>query len=204
MRAVILAALVCAASLASSHSADACGAFFRAPHAPNGNGNDIELAEELIARGEIHRAARQMDRTFAMEDLNDERLGRRALRVLARIAIRSVPDPASPDYVLQSNEARIVWAVETLAMLARKDADPAVLSDLGEALALLPDQRDVALYILDTLAERDLVASPEAYAALSRLRGRAGRWDEAAFAFQRCRVMAVRPESTCGRELPVV
>ena len=198
MRALLLAAVVCAIALSCPHSATACGAFFR-ERSPSGDADDIELAEELVARGDLDGARALMGRTFAVGQLRQARMVDRTLRVLARIAIRSpIPSPSQPDGAIDAYEQRVRWAVRTLSLLARDGADPVVLSDLGEALALLPDQQDVALFMLDTLAERDLVASAEGYAALARLRQLAGRQLEAAHALERCRLMALVPERACG------
>ncbi|MFO0590260.1 MAG: hypothetical protein U0441_22140 [Polyangiaceae bacterium] len=76
-----------------------------------------------------------------------------------------------------SDERRqnLEWAVGTLRRLsAAKKNTPSAETDLGEALAKLPETQPEALAILDKLARKDLVTSARGYQALAELRHSAG------------------------------
>ena len=83
------------------------------------------------------------------------------------------------------------WSVDTLrrGLTARKD-DPALLTELGEALSRLEGGQDEARAILESLAARDLIGSPQGYKVLAELRLQKG--DEAGqkLAMKRCESMA--------------
>jgi hypothetical protein len=64
-----------------------------------------------------------------------------------------------------------VAVIKLRQRLAALPADPARLTDLGEALASLPKHHKEARLVLERLAARDLVTTAYGYAALSRLRG---------------------------------
>lgn len=71
--------------------------------------------------------------------------------------------------------ANLEWAVATLRRLsAAKKNNPAAQTDLGEALARLPETQSEALATLDKLAGKDLVTSANGYSTLAKLRKAAG------------------------------
>ena len=71
--------------------------------------------------------------------------------------------------------ANLEWAVSTLRRLsAAKKNTPSAETDLGEALAKLPETAPEALAILDKLARKDLVTSARGYQTLAELRKAAG------------------------------
>jgi len=87
--------------------------------------------------------------------------------------------------------ANLAWSVEALKRQAQAQADDVSLqTDLGEAMARLPEQRSEARHILEDLAKRDLIASPEGYAALAMLRLQSGDADGEKLALERCEAMA--------------
>jgi hypothetical protein len=87
--------------------------------------------------------------------------------------------------------ANMAWSVEVLQRQAQAKADDVALkTDLAEAMARLPEHRQEARTILEDLAKRDLIASPEGYAALASLRSQSGDADGQKLALKRCEAMA--------------
>ncbi|MBI4702681.1 MAG: hypothetical protein HY744_16285 [Deltaproteobacteria bacterium] len=127
----------------------------------------------------------------------------RAMRVLAVSTVRldgrlpfekRVPKGIHrqwPGSSAEDRQANLEWSVATLEKLnERRKNDPALLSELGEAMARVDRYRDRALDVLGKLAARDLLASPEAYAALARLRNDDGDDSGSRLAANRCLAMA--------------
>lgn len=75
----------------------------------------------------------------------------------------------------EERRANLEWAVATLRKLneAKKNV-PALETELGEALSKLPETQGEALAVLDRLAGKDLITSPQGWAALAKLRRDAG------------------------------
>lgn len=87
--------------------------------------------------------------------------------------------------------ANMAWSVQVLERQAQAKADDVSLkTDLAEAMARLPEHREAARAILEDLAKRDLIASPEGYAALASLRSQSGDTDGQKLALKRCEAMA--------------
>jgi len=87
--------------------------------------------------------------------------------------------------------ANMAWSVAVLKrQSASKSDDVALKTDLAEAMARIPEQRAEARTILEELAKRDLIASPEGYAALASLRSQSGDADGQKLALKRCEAMA--------------
>ena len=64
----------------------------------------------------------------------------------------------------------VAWKLKTSA----RPNDPTVQADLGEALSKTEGGRAEGLKILQGLAQKDLMGSPHAYAALAKLRSQSG------------------------------
>lgn len=89
------------------------------------------------------------------------------------------------------HDQNMTWSVATLRReLGAKPDDPGRMTELGEALSKVEGGSDEARTLLESLAARDLVASPEGYKALAQLRQQKG--DEAGqkLALKRCESMA--------------
>lgn len=127
----------------------------------------------------------------------------RAERVLAVALSRSqgaLPVGAEvPDYALGAwrgvgageSAANMAWSVSVLKRQSEGQSDDVSLkTDLAEAMARIPEQRVEARNILEELAKRDLIASPEGYAALASLRSQSGDLDGQKLALKRCEAMA--------------
>jgi len=98
-------------------------------------------------------------------------------------------------------QASLSWSVSTLrSELELKKDDPALQTELGEALSRSEAGRDEALALLESLATRDLVASPEGYKALAELRSRRGDQAGQALAMKRCESMAA-DSKVCSSDL---
>jgi hypothetical protein len=88
-------------------------------------------------------------------------------------------------------ETNLAWSVEVLRRQSDAKADDAALkTELAEAMARVPQHRDEARAVLEDLAKRDLIASPEGYAALAQLRHESGDKDGRTSALKRCEAMA--------------
>jgi predicted Zn-dependent protease len=91
----------------------------------------------------------------------------------------------------EDRSANLTWAVSVLKRQSdKKQDDPALLTDLGEAMARLEAERPKARAILEQLAAKDLVATPEGYRALAELRRLAGDSKGEHVALERCRALA--------------
>jgi hypothetical protein len=94
--------------------------------------------------------------------------------------------------------ANMQWSIDVLRRQSDKKADDVSLkTDLAEALARVESHRGEARTILEDLAKRDLIASPQGYAALAMLRSQSGDADGQKLALKRCEAMA-KDQSTCA------
>lgn len=173
----------------------------------------VARAEEALRDGRIVAAAGSVIRMFPeIRDITYDRdpLLNRAFRVLAVATARAggalridaeVPRPLRGAWGGASAEERrqnLAWSIATLRRLnEQRKNDPALQTDLGEALAGVPEHRTEALALLGGLAERDLLASPEGYAALARLRALAG--DDAGHDAARSRCESMAKDATICR-----
>ncbi|HVJ15130.1 MAG TPA: hypothetical protein VM686_06800 [Polyangiaceae bacterium] len=96
--------------------------------------------------------------------------------------------------------ANLEWAVGVLQRQSdKKQDDPAMLTDLAETMAKVDAQRPRAREILEKLAARDLVATPQGYKALAELRRQAGDAKGEHVALERCRALAGKSvETSCN------
>ncbi|MCA9593056.1 MAG: hypothetical protein KC776_07090 [Myxococcales bacterium] len=186
--------------------ASACGGewypVMEVDHRPMG----IAMAEKQLEQGKTLDAAATVIRVMPhIKGLKAERstLVARAQRVLAVATARQngalhvgaqVPDYAQGSWLGRTADARaknLEWSITALRSVAQtKKDDPAASTDLAEALAKVDSHKAEARGILEKLAKKDLIASPEGYAVLADLRQKAGDAKGQKLALQRCAAMA--------------
>jgi hypothetical protein len=110
----------------------------------------------------------------------------RAYRLFALIAVR---DPAAT-----AQEKTI--ARETMLDFVKSSNDPTMAIDAAEVFSHSDDLAPLALMMLRAYADKDLIGSAWAYAALARLEHAQGNAAAESSARERCRRMA-KHESTC-------
>ena len=189
-----------------AHDARACGGEWYPEVSIDPRIHGVAQAEKLLSEGKRLAAAasviRMMPHIKTLKSKPGSLVGR-AERVLAVALSRSqgaLPVAAEvPIDVLGSfqgsklgeAEQNLEWSVQALKRQAEaKPDDMSLKSDLGEAMARVPTHHDEARAILEDLAKRDLMASPEGYAALASLRSRSGDADGQKLALKRCEAMA--------------
>lgn len=205
--AVFAFAVLPAAFVASyAQDASACGMSVRMEPTPQRPTpvQEIARAEKSLEGGQQLAAAQAVLGTFpkirtATAGANP--LETRALRVFSLAVIRSdgaVDEKkahfASANGVEWTPKANLEWAVQSLREIDEKRPnDPTVQADLGEALSKTSSGQGEALKILQGLAQKDLMGSPHAYAALAKLRTQNGDSEGAEAAIKRCEEMSKTP-----------
>ena len=193
-------------SLLSAASSLACGGDWYPEVQVDPRIRGVAEAEKSLAKGNYVAAAGSVVRMIPhIETLRRSRdpLLLRAEHVLSlaiaredgRLSLeREVPPEALGHWLGKTPVDRgknLAWSVDTLRrqLVLQKD-NPALMTDLAEALSKLEAGRDEARTILESLAARDLIGSPQGYRALAELRLQRG--DEAGqkLALKRCESMA--------------
>jgi hypothetical protein len=197
-------ALVPTLALASASDADACGmsvGLERITPKPTPV-QEIARAEKALENGQNAVAARAVLGTVPRVrsvTAGANALDTRALRVLALAVVRSngavteksLGLPNATDWTAHAN---LEWAAQAMREIdAKRPNDPTVQADLGEALSKLASSQDEALKLLQGLAQKDLMGSPHAYAALAALRKDRGDIAGAEAATKRCEEMSKTP-----------
>jgi hypothetical protein len=124
----------------------------------------------------------------------------RAARILALALVRSNGVLAGVQGFSATTERSInlEWAVAVLRLVSSaRPNEPVAEADLGEALAALSKYEGEALGILRGLADRDLLGSAHAYAALARLQASRGQGTASRAALDRCEKMTSSPATVC-------
>ncbi len=107
-------------------------------------------------------------------------IGRRALRVYCLATVRDS----------RSTAADRGFATKNLIALMKHDPDTTLAIDTAEAMATSPEKEALALMMLRVQADKDLIGSAHAYAALTRLERAHGNEAAAVTAHERCVRMA--------------
>ena len=203
--ALVPAALV-VSSVAYEHDAKACGMSVRMDPTPQRPTpvQEIARAEKALEGGQNLAAAQAILGSFprirtATAGANP--LETRALRVFALAVVRSdgtVDEKKAHVASANGNEwtpkANLEWAVQSLREIdVKRPNDPTVQADLGEALSKTATGQGEALKLLQGLAQKDLMGSPHAYAALAKLRTQNGDSAGAEAAIKRCEEMSKTP-----------
>lgn len=199
LRIVLGLGLLAAAVPAAPSAAHACGDVFvpEIDHRIQG----LASAEKTLREGSSVAAAQSVVRMFPeIRSINpgkDGMLGR-AQRTLAIALVREDGaidlDVTWRGRTAEQKKKNLAWAVSALERAKQqRPNDPSVETDLAEALAKVDDRHDEARRTLQSLADRDLVASPHGYAALARLQKEAGDDKARELAVQRCTAMAKDP-----------
>ena len=210
---VLSLALVPAAFVVSSaaleSNAHACGMSIRMDPTPQRPTpvQEIARAEKSLENGQNLVAAKAILGSFPgvrNVTVGKNPLETRALRVFALAVVRSdgtvdekkaaVTTAASANGVEWTPSANLAWAVQSLREIdANRPNDPTVQADLGEALSKTARGQAEALKLLQGLAQKDLMGSPHAYAALAKLRTNSGDTAGAEAAIKRCEEMSKTP-----------
>jgi hypothetical protein len=173
----------------------------------------VPRAEEALEQGKILAAAGRIIRMMPhVKTLSPKsaKIVERAQRVLALAVVRQdgsmalgreLPDAIEGTWLGKTaadRHANLTWAVDVLRKVSTlKGDDPMSQTELAEGLARLDGKKGEARTILESLAKKDLITSPEGYAALAELRGGAGDTRGQRLAMQRCRKMA-KDSSACS------
>ena len=165
---------------------------------------EIARAEKALEGGQNLAAAQAILGSFprirtATAGANP--LETRALRVFSLAVVRSdgtVDEKKAKVASANGNDwtpkANLEWAVQSLREVdAKRPNDPTVQADLGEALSKTAAGQAEALKLLQGLAQKDLMGSPHAYAALAKLRTQNGDSAGAEAAIKRCEEMSKTP-----------
>lgn len=201
-----LAMGICFGASALTQHARACGGEWYPEVSIDHRIHGVARAEQALANGNRLAAAasviRMMPHIKTLKSKPSSLVGR-AERVLAVALSRSqgalAVESEVPAEVLGAwrgakdgeSAANLAWAVDVLKRQSSAKADDVSLkTDLAEAMARVPEHRAEARTILEDLAKRDLIASPEGYAALASLRSQSGDRDGQKLALARCEAMA--------------
>ena len=203
---VAVALAVVPATLATTYATDAsaCGMSVRLDRTPQKPTpvQEIARAEKTLESGQNLAAARTVLATFPRirgANVGQNPLETRALRVFSLAVVRSNGEVNEKKAgVVSKGEwtktANLEWAVQALREIDQKRPnDPSLQADLGEALSKLPHGQAESMKILAALAQKDLMGSPHAYAALAKMKSEKGDLAGAEAAMKRCEEMSRNP-----------
>ena len=156
----------------------------------------VSSAEKQLNDGKFEQAAAEVSNAFPGLKLYKPGTGPladRSLRILA-MAVARKSGGLTVGAFQGKNEtqksANLEWSIATLRGLnAKRPNNPALQTDLGEALAKVDKYQPEAEKMLGELAAKDLLASAEGYAALASLKAKDGDAAGRDAALKRCTAM---------------
>ena len=201
-----VAVAMSAISLLGSASALGCGGDWYPEQQIDPRIHGVAQAEKAMTNGDYAAAAgfvvRMMPHIKTLSAQNDP-LVARADRVLALSIARTggklaLQREISSEFLghwqgttASERSQSLSWAVSTLrARLALEKDNPSLMTDLAEVLSEREEGHDEARTLLESLAARDLVATPQGYRALAELRRERGDAAGQELAMKRCESMA--------------
>lgn len=216
-KAAVLVGVLAAAGAASVSDASACGfveyrpvqPVRRAPPKPKLIAAVVPAVDRISSAeqrlDDEHPVAAGVEVVAAFPGIRTTEVGHspletRALRILALAVVRGGGALAGVHGFSGPTDrgANLEWAVSTLRMVnAVRTNDPVAMADLAEALSTRPKYETESLAILQDLADRDLVGSAHAYAALARLHAAKGEESAARAAIALCSAMTRQPAVVC-------
>ncbi|HEX4336484.1 MAG TPA: hypothetical protein VH062_11260 [Polyangiaceae bacterium] len=204
--AVFVASGVFAATLLAPADARACGGEWYPMMQVDPRIQGTDKAEDALDEGKTLAAAGSVIRMIPhirQLDVTKTKIVQRASRVLALATVRydgALPLSLEVPYYAQGTwlgrtdaqrRANLDWATKTLrAIASARHDDPAARTELAEGLARVDATRGEARGILEELAKKDLITSPDGYAVLATLRERDGDAEGRRAALDRCKAMS--------------
>lgn len=187
-----------------AHDAQACGMSVRLDPTPQKPTpvQEIARAEKALEGGQNLAAVQAVLATFPRirsATVGQNPLETRAIRVFSLAMVRSdgkLDEKKAGVAVVGewTPGANLEWAIQSLREIDQKRPnDPTVQADLGEALSHVAHGQAESLKMLQSLAQKDLMGSPHAYAALAKLRSEKGDMAGAEAAVKRCEEMSKTP-----------
>ena len=162
----------------------------------------VSQAERALGDGKYLAAAVDVAQTFPglkLYKAGTGPLADRSLRILSLAVTRSngAVNVAGFSSKTDADKAKnLEWAVTTLrALNAKRPNNPSLQSDLGEAMSRVDKDKDEAQKLLGGLADKDLLATAEGYAALAKLRASDKTASEAFL--KRCQAMT-KSQKVCA------
>lgn len=204
------AALAVGVGALAPQQAEACGGAWYPEVQIDYRIQGIAAAEKQLEQGQHANAAASVIRMIPhirnYKAKSGDPIINRAMRVLAVATVRSggelaigkqIPYELRGQWLAQNDgdkTANLDWAVVAMRSVNTwKSDDPAVQTELGEALAKVDANKGEARDLLGDLADKDLLGSAEGYAALAELRAANGDEDGRIAALKRCEAMAKTP-----------
>ncbi len=214
----LIAALAIASAVGSfAPDADACGGDWWPEVQVDHRIRGIDSAEKDLKSGKYQAAAGKVLRMIPhirnYKKASKDPIVNRALRVLAVATARSegklnlkreIPRQLHATWLgkeAKAQQASLSWSVNALeALSTKKKDDPVLQGELGEAMVKVAGTRAKGQKLLEKLADKDLLTSPQAYAVLAKLRANKGDNSGEQAALKRCRAMA-KDASICRETL---
>jgi hypothetical protein len=182
--------------------ASACGTAIR--EVVDNHAMLVSSAEKQLNDGKLEAAAAEVSNAFPGLKLwkpGTGPLADRGLRILAMAVARKNGGLTVGAFQGGSEKQKadnLEWSIATLRGLnAKRPNNPALQTDLGEALAKVDKYKPEAQALLGKLADKDLLASAEGYAALAKLKAGAGDASGREAALKRCAAMTKTAAKVC-------